>query len=81
MTRGGVTFIGATQDQYIRAIDTRTGRELWKANLPAGGNATPMTYMAGGRQYVLIAAGGHVGVGTKLGDHILAYALPNGAKK
>ncbi len=80
-TRGGVTFIGATQDQYVRAIETRTGRELWKANLPAGGNATPMTYEAGGRQYVLIAAGGHAGVGTKLGDHILAYALPVGSGK
>jgi quinoprotein glucose dehydrogenase len=80
-TRGGVTFIAAGQDQYFRAIETRTGRELWKANIPAGGNATPMTYQAGGRQYVLIAAGGHAGAGTKLGDYILAYALPSGAGK
>jgi quinoprotein glucose dehydrogenase len=80
-TRGGVFFIGASMDQYLRAIDTRTGRELWKASLPAGGQATPMTYMAGNRQYVVISAGGHVGLESKIGDYVVAYALPNGAKQ
>lgn len=59
-----------------RAFDVETGRELWHAALPAGGQATPMTYVAGGRQFVVIAAGGHSRLGTRLGDAVLAYALP-----
>ena len=80
-TRSGLTFIGATQDRYLRAIETTTGRELWRARLPAGGQATPMSYWsaASGRQFVLIAAGGHGGLLSKAGDYILAFALPNGA--
>ncbi len=76
VTGSGLVFIGAAMDDYIRAFDIITGDELWKARLPAGGQATPMTYRAGGRQYVVIAAGGHGRANTRLGDAIVAYALP-----
>jgi quinoprotein glucose dehydrogenase len=77
ITAGGVVFIGATTDQYLRAFDERTGRELWKARLPAGAQATPMTYRGrDGRQYVVITAGGHGALGTRYGDYTLAFALP-----
>jgi len=75
-TRGDVTFIAGTMDRYIRAFDTRNGAELWKARLPAGGQATPMTYMAAGRQYLVVSAGGHAILGTRKGDVTLAFALP-----
>jgi quinoprotein glucose dehydrogenase len=75
-TRSGLIFVGATQDHFIRALDSRTGRELWKARLPVSGNATPMTYEAGGRQFVVIAAGGHLAMGGPKADYIIAYALP-----
>lgn len=75
-TAGGVTFIAASQDNHLRAIDTATGRALWKGALPAGGQATPMTYVWRRRQYVVIAAGGHSSLGTPLGEHVVAYALP-----
>ena len=78
-TAGGLTFIGATMDNTFRAFDTGTGRELWHAYLPASAMATPMTYRAraGGRQYVVVAAGGHGKVnGLKLGDYVMAFALP-----
>lgn len=76
VTAGGVVFIGATADNYLRAFDVNTGAQLWQARLPAGGQATPMTYSADGKQYVVIAAGGHGSFGTKLGDYVIAYALP-----
>tara|TARA_R110000824_G_scaffold390760_22_gene588084 strand:+ start:7068 stop:9041 length:1974 start_codon:yes stop_codon:yes gene_type:complete len=76
VTKSGLTFIGAAMDNYLRAFDTETGEELWKGRLPAGGQATPMSYTWQGRQYVVIAAGGHARAGTKLGDKIVAYALP-----
>lgn len=76
-TAGHVFFIGATQDDYLRAFSTDTGEKLWEARLPAGGQATPMTYEANGKQYVLIAAGGHGSFLTKLGDYVIAYALPD----
>ncbi|MEI5996087.1 glucose/quinate/shikimate family membrane-bound PQQ-dependent dehydrogenase [Paraburkholderia bengalensis] len=76
-TAGHVFFIGATADNYLRAFSTDTGDELWHARLPAGGQATPMTYEANGKQFVVIAAGGHGSFGTKLGDYVIAYALPN----
>jgi quinoprotein glucose dehydrogenase len=61
----------------VRAYDVRNGRQLWKSRLPAGGQATPMTYAgADGRQYVLVVAGGHGSLGTKAGDYVIAYALP-----
>jgi quinoprotein glucose dehydrogenase len=76
VTAGGLVFIGAATDNYLRAFDVETGRELWKGRLPAGGQATPMTYEADGRQFVVIAAGGHGGLGTTPGDHVVAFALP-----
>jgi quinoprotein glucose dehydrogenase len=78
VTQSGLFFIGATPDRYLRAYETATGRLLWQARLPAGGNATPMTYLSpeSGRQFLVIAAGGHLEVGSKNGDVIVAYALP-----
>ena len=78
VTRSGLIFIAATMDDYLRAYDIQSGQELWKGRLPAGGQATPMSYRAtkGGRQFVVIAAGGHARAGTKLGDSLVAYALP-----
>jgi quinoprotein glucose dehydrogenase len=77
ITEGGVAFLSGTLDYYLRAYDLATGAELWKARLPAGGQATPMTYTgADGRQYVLAVAGGHGSLGTKSGDAVIAYALP-----
>src|SRR6266511_876406 len=73
-TAGGVVFIGATLDRAIRAVEVETGRELGKADLPAGARATPMTYEAAGRQFVVIAAGGGGPFGA--GDAIIAVALP-----
>lgn len=75
ITGSGLIFIGATLDDYIRAFDIQTGKELWKARLPAGGQATPMTYAVNGKQYVVIAAGGHGSLGTKQGDVVVAFAL------
>jgi quinoprotein glucose dehydrogenase len=76
VTAGGLIFIGAAMDDYLRAFDVETGAELWKGRLPAGGQATPMTYVWEGRQYVVIAAGGHARAGTRLGDSVVAFALP-----
>jgi quinoprotein glucose dehydrogenase len=76
MTAAGLTFIASAMDQYLRAFDTETGAELWKGRLPAGGQAMPMTYRAGGKQFVVIAAGGHAKLGTRLGDSLIAFALP-----
>jgi quinoprotein glucose dehydrogenase len=75
---GGLVFIGATMDRRFRAFDLETGEPLWEAKLPASAQATPMTYRAreGGRQYVVIAAGGHSGLTSSLGDYIVAFALP-----
>jgi quinoprotein glucose dehydrogenase len=74
-TAGGLVFIGASKDGFFRAFDQRTGRELWRVKLPAGGYATPATYESGGRQYVVIACGGGK-MGTKSGDAYVAFALP-----
>jgi quinoprotein glucose dehydrogenase len=63
-------------DDSFRAFDVDTGKELWKAQLSAGAQATPMTYQENGKQYVVIAAGGHGKMGTTLGDSVVAFALP-----
>jgi len=78
VTASGLLFIGASTDGHFRAYDVETGEELWRTKLPAGGQATPMTYRlrADGRQYVVIAAGGHGRMGTELGDALVAFALP-----
>jgi quinoprotein glucose dehydrogenase len=77
VTEGGLIFIGAAMDNYLRAIDVETGEELWKGRLPAGGQATPMSYRSteNGRQFVVIAAGGHGRLGTDIGDSVVAFAL------
>ncbi|MDF0698716.1 glucose/quinate/shikimate family membrane-bound PQQ-dependent dehydrogenase [Rhizobium sp. MC63] len=77
LTKGGVAFLGAAVDNYLRAYDVTSGRELWQARLPAGGQATPMTYTTDdNKQYVVMVAGGHGSVGTKPGDYVIAYTLP-----
>ncbi|WP_239467314.1 glucose/quinate/shikimate family membrane-bound PQQ-dependent dehydrogenase [Rhodoferax koreensis] len=77
VTAGGVAFLSGTIDYYVRAYDVSTGQQLWQSRLPAGGQATPMSYLgADGRQYVLVVAGGHGSLGTKAGDYVIAYALP-----
>ena len=79
-TAGDLVLVGAAIDSYFRAFDIETGRELWKYKLPAGGQATPMTYRAGKdqRQYIVISAGGHGALGTSRGDYLIAFALPAG---
>ncbi|MBB4116670.1 quinoprotein glucose dehydrogenase [Rhizobium sp. BK226] len=77
LTKGGVAFLGAAVDNYLRAYDVTSGRQLWQGRLPAGGQATPMTYMADdNKQYIVMVAGGHGSVGTKPGDYVIAYTLP-----
>ncbi|MGH9888070.1 MAG: PQQ-binding-like beta-propeller repeat protein, partial [bacterium] len=75
VTASGIVFVGATMDHAIRAFDIETGRELWKGTLPAGARATPMTFQVtqGGKQYVVIAAGGNEDWGK--GDYIVAFTL------
>ena len=77
-TAGGVIFVAATADEKIRAFEKHSGRVLWEHQLPAGGYATPSTYMVNGRQYVVIAAGGSGKNATRSGDSIVAFALPQG---
>lgn len=72
----GLSFIAATMDHTFRAIDIRTGKELWSAPLPAGGTANPVSYVANGRQFIVLSAGGHVMLPARHGDYVLAYALP-----
>jgi quinoprotein glucose dehydrogenase len=74
-TATGLIFIGGSPDGYLRAFDAATGRELWRGRLPAGARSTPMTYSAGGRQFVVIAAGGD-GELFGSGDQLIAFALP-----
>lgn len=75
-TAGDLVFHGATADNFFRAYDISTGKLLWETELPAGGQATPSTYMgADNKQYVVIAAGGHGSLGTKEGDAVVAYRL------
>ena len=77
ITRGGVAFLSGTLDYFLRAYDVTTGEQIWEERLPAGGQATPMTYWseASHRQFVVVVAGGHGTLGTKRGDAIIAYAL------
>jgi quinoprotein glucose dehydrogenase len=75
-TRGGLVFVGATIDPYLRAFDARSGRGVWAGRLPAAGYATPMSYQWRGRQYIVIAAGGHGELDLPPGDAIVAFALP-----
>lgn len=79
LTASGLFFIAAATDDLLRAVDIETGEEVWQVELPAGGQATPMTYEAEGRQIVVINAGGHDFMETPIGDYFIAYALPEGA--
>lgn len=81
-TRSGLTFHAGTQDYYLRAYDTQTGRVLWKGRLPSGAQATPMTYFdkASGRQFVVVTAGGARYNNNDRGDWIIAFALPSQGK-
>ena len=76
VTAGYLVFTARSMDNFIHAFDAETGKEIWSYELPAGGQATPMTYSVGGKQYVVIAAGGHGKLGTKQGDYVVAFALP-----
>jgi quinoprotein glucose dehydrogenase len=77
VTASGLAFIAGTFDPYIRAFDVATGRQLWEAQLPASGNATPMTYRINGKQYLVIAAGGHPKITEEaLNDTLVAFSLP-----
>ena len=77
-TASGLTFIGAATDPYLRAFETATGEELWRGRLPTAAQATPLTYRtrSGGRQFVVVAAGGHGLLGVPVGDSVVAFALP-----
>ena len=76
----GIAFIGATLDEYFRAIDVRSGKELWRTQLPSPAFANPMTYLSPrtGRQYVVIASGGNSLLSKDHGLFVMAYALPSG---
>ena len=77
VTGGGMAFLSGTMDYYVRGYDLKTGKEIWRDRLPAGGQATPATYLGkDGRQYLVVVAGGHGSTGTRAGDSIIAYALP-----
>src|SRR5438445_2509161 len=79
VTAGGLVFIAGTIDPFLRAFDVETGKELWKARLPASGAATPMTYLSRprGKQFIVIAAGGHAKVSEEAqSDALVAFALP-----
>ena len=80
VTAGGLLFIGGTKDERFHAYDKKSGKLLWEYQLPAGGYANPCTYMVGGRQYVVIAAGGGGKLRTKSGDSFIAFALPERKK-
>lgn len=75
LTATGLVFIAAATDDTIRAFDQSSGQRLWQSRLPAGGQASPISYSVGGRQFIAIAAGGHGGMGTTRGDHLVAFAL------
>lgn len=80
-TQSGVAFLASTLDYYLRAYNIETGEALWRSRLPAGAQATPMSYwsQASGRQFVVVMAGGHRSLGTEIGDSLVAYALPRSA--
>jgi quinoprotein glucose dehydrogenase len=74
-TAGGLIFTAAALDPHLRAFDSDTGKEVWTVELPASAQSTPMTYEWRGRQYVVICAGGHGKMKSKMGDAVVAFAL------
>lgn len=83
VTASGLGFLSGTLDYYLRAYDLRTGEELWKDRLPAGGQATPISYVSSktGKQYVVVMAGGHGSFGTRMGDSLVAWTLEDDAPR
>lgn len=81
LVTGGLVIIGASMDRRLRAFDLATGELLWTDRLPASVQSSPMTYRArpGGRQFLVVTAGGHAGLGSALGDYVVAYTLPEDA--
>jgi quinoprotein glucose dehydrogenase len=75
MTASGLVVIGAAAEHALRAFSTETGTKLWETRLPAAAMATPMSYAIDGRQYIVIAAGGHASFGLEPGDYLIAFAL------
>jgi len=75
VTGGNLIFVAASMDSHLRAFDRRNGTILWEYQLPAGGQATPMSYSVGGKHFIVIAAGGHGKLETPLGDNLMAFAL------
>jgi quinoprotein glucose dehydrogenase len=80
VTAGGLLFTGGGNEPVLRAFDVATGREIWRGALPVAAQSTPMTYEIDGRQFVVIAAGGHMSVAPTLGDSVVAFALPSPAR-
>ncbi|GBD56902.1 glucose/quinate/shikimate family membrane-bound PQQ-dependent dehydrogenase [Gluconobacter wancherniae] len=76
-TAGNVGFLTSSMDYYIRAYDITNGKTLWQDRLPAGGQSTPMTYAINGKQYIVTYAGGHNSFPSRMGDYLIAYALPD----
>jgi quinoprotein glucose dehydrogenase len=76
VTAGGLVFIAAAMDDKLRAFDIETGKVIWEGQLPASAQAAPMTCSVNGKQFVVVCAGGHGKLGTKMGDHVVAFTLP-----
>src|SRR5215510_4397344 len=76
VTAGGLVFIAAAMDDKLRAFDVEIGKLIWEGQLPASAQAAPMTYSVNGKQFIVICAGGHGKLGTKMGDHVVAFTLP-----
>jgi quinoprotein glucose dehydrogenase len=76
VTAGGLLFTAASQEPFLRAFDSTTGEELWTEPIPVPSQATPMTYTLKGKQYLVIADGGHTDFGTPISDAIIAFSLP-----
>jgi quinoprotein glucose dehydrogenase len=81
ITKGGLVFSGITNEHAFRAFDLKTGKELWKTRLPTAANALPMSYQLSdnGKQYIVVAVGGHWSGGSPAGDYLIAYALADNA--
>ena len=77
LTAGGLAFVAAATDNLFRALDIETGEELWRARLPAGGQATPISYRVNGRQYIALLAGGDYRLDTPRGGELMVFSLPD----
>lgn len=75
VTGGGLLFTAGLQEPYVLALNSETGEQMWRGDLPVPAQSTPMTYEANGRQFLLVDAGGHGGLGTPLSDSVVAFSL------